>query len=275
VSLHGTLGRTAGVAETAEHHPTLQHRRYGSGPALVILHGLLGCRDNWHPVAKALSRDFSVYALDQRNHGHSFHSPRFDYPAMARDLLRFMDAHELAAAAVLGHSMGGKTAIQFAALHPQRVNRLVIVDITHQASRPAYTAAIEALLRLELETARSLREADERLAPEIPDEGLRRFLMKNLSRAGDGRLHWKVNLGAIHRHHAAICGPVAVPAVARPCLFVRGGSSGYIRDADWPEIRRAFPLAELVTVPRAGHWVHVDAKEAFLQAVSSFLKRPV
>jgi pimeloyl-ACP methyl ester carboxylesterase len=222
-------------------------------------------------VAKDLSRRFSVVVPDLRNHGQSFHSARFDYEVMARDVQRLMDAFATDRATLIGHSMGGKVALRLAALFPERVERLVVVDITHQASRPFYGEAIEALLRLDLNSIIRLKDVEERLRPAIPDPSLRLFLMKNLDRRPNGAYRWKVNLDAIRDNLGRICGPVAVRTSLAPCLFIRGGRSDCVRDADWPEIRRIFPQAQLATIPQAGHWVHVDAKAAFLKTVEEFL----
>jgi pimeloyl-ACP methyl ester carboxylesterase len=251
----------------------LHCKRYGAGEPLIILHGLFGCWDNWHPVAKNLSRRFCVHVPDLRNHGRSFHSERFDYDVMAEDIRRLMDALDLRRTSLLGHSMGGKVALRFAALFPERLERLVVVDITPRASRPVYSAAVEALWRLDVKSLTRLKDAEEKLRPAIPDPAVRLFLLKNLDPLPDGRYHWRVNLEAIRRGMAVIHGPVAVRPTTAPCLFVRGGQSEYIRDADWPEIKRVFPQAELATIPHAGHWVHVEDPPAFLRVVNEFLAR--
>jgi pimeloyl-ACP methyl ester carboxylesterase len=254
--------------------PSLHYKTFGTGEPLVILHGLFGGWDNWYPVAKALSGRFGVYVVDQRNHGQSFHSDRFDYEVMAQDLRVFMDQRRLAAAALLGHSMGAKTAMRFAALFPERVRQLIVVDITHRSTGGVPAAAIEALRRLDLVALARLKDADDLLQPAVPDVGLRRFLLKNLDRTPDGRFRWKVHLEAIRRNLPLICGPVEVRMFSKPSLFIRGADSPYIADADWPEIRRFYPQAQLVAIPGSGHWPHVDNQPAFLQAVADFLDRP-
>jgi esterase len=185
-----------------------------------------------------------------------------------------MDALAVDRASLLGHSMGGKVGLRFAALFPERLERLVVVDITHRASRPVYAEAIEALARLDLESLTRLKDAEERLRPAIPDPTVRLFLLKNLDHLPDGGYRWKVNLDVIRRAADVICGPVAVPRTPVPSLFIRGGRSDYIRDADWVELRQLFPQAELATIPHAGHWVHVDDPPGFLRVVRDFLARP-
>jgi esterase len=252
----------------------LHAREYGSGAPLIILHGLFGSWENWHPVAKALSHRFTVHVVDQRNHGGSFHSSRFDYDAMAEDLRDFMSAHQLAKAALLGHSLGGKTAMRFAAMFPAQVERLIVVDIAPRGYPPAQADAIDALARLDLARIATLRAADEHLQTAIPDPALRRFLLKNLKSAPDGRYRWKVNIDAIRRAYPCLCGPVALNPWPGPCLFVRGGHSDYIRDSDWQDIRTVFPQAHLCTLPAAGHWVHVDDPAGFVRTVTDFMGQP-
>lgn len=252
----------------------LFYKRYGSGEPLIILHGLFGCWHNWHPVAQELARRFCVCVPDLRNHGQSFHSERFDYDVMADDIRRLMDDLGVRRASLLGHSIGGKVALRFAALFPELLERLIVVDIIHQATPPVYAEAIEALSRLDLKSISRLKDAEERLRPAIPDPAVRLFLLKNLDLLQNGSYRWKVNLDAIRLTLDTICGPVAVCRTLAPCLFIRGGRSDHIRDADWPEIRRVFPQAELATIPHAGHWVHVDDPRAFLRVVNEFMARP-
>jgi pimeloyl-ACP methyl ester carboxylesterase len=251
--------------------PLLDCKRYGSGEPIFILHGLFGCRDNWHPVAKALSRHLCVYVPDLRNHGRSFHSPRFDYNVMADDIRRLMNALAVERATLLGHSMGGKAAMRLTVLAPERINRLIVVDITPHASRPIFSEAVEALCKLNLRSFARLKDIDECLRPDIPDAAVRLFLLKNLKRSPAGGFCWKFNLHAIRNNLDRICGDITVRKTPVPCLFIRGGRSDHLQDADWPNIRRIFPRAQLATVQDAGHWVHIDAKSAFLNTVEEFL----
>ena len=255
---------------TPPHH--LHARVYGSGAPLIILHGLFGSWENWHPVAKALSAHFTVHVVDQRNHGSSFHSSRLDYDAMAEDIRDYMGAHRLAKAALLGHSMGGKTAMRFAAMFPDQLERLIIVDIAPRGYPPSQAATIDALAQLDLARIATLRTADEHLQSAIPDTSERRFLLKNLKPAAEGRTRWKVNIDAIRRAYPSLCGPVTLDPWPGPCLFVRGERSDYIRDRDWEDIRTAFPQAHLCTLPAAGHWVHVDDPPGFVRAVTDFME---
>jgi pimeloyl-ACP methyl ester carboxylesterase len=251
--------------------PILHCKRYGFGEPLLILHGLFGCWDNWHPVAKVLSQRFCVFVPDLRNHGRSFHSPQFDYDVMAGDIRSLMDALALDRAVLLGHSMGGKVALRFAALHPEPVQRLIVVDITHKAVRSTYGEAVEALAQLDLRSLGSLKDAEAKLRQAVPDPVVRLFLLKNLEHRLDGAYRWKVNVDAIRRNLPLICGPVDIGEFTKPCLFIRGSQSNYIDGCAWSEIRSSFPQAQLVTIPGSGHWPHADNKAAFLAAVNGFL----
>ena len=251
----------------------LHYRAFGSGVPLVILHGLFGCWHNWYPVARALADRFRVFAVDQRNHGDSGHAEPLDYEHLADDVRSLLDELGLPRAVLLGHSMGGKTALRFADRFPGRVDRLIVVDIGPRAYPPVHREAIDALCGLELKDIPRLRDADQRLAPAIPDPALRLFLLKNLARSPAG-FRWKVNLEAIRRGYAGLCAPLPLRGGPTPALFVCGGRSDYVRDGDWPAVQGLFPRAQRVVISGAGHWVHVDDEPGFLAAVLAFLEGP-
>ncbi|MCU0585675.1 MAG: alpha/beta fold hydrolase [Desulfobacterales bacterium] len=248
----------------------LRFKRYGAGPPLLLLHGLFGSADGWHPVAKALGEDFAVHAIDQRNHGASVHSAHMDYDTMAEDARDLMTCLGLGRAGLIGHSMGGKTAMRFASRFPEMTAALVVVDIAPRGYPPIHAGAIEALARLDLGRIPALREAEAALAPAIPDPILRRFLLKSLDRTPEGGFRWKVNLSAVRRAYPTLCAPLTLRPWPGPCLFVRGAASDYITDGDWAAIRSVFPQARLATIPGAGHWVQADDPAAFIRTVSRF-----
>ncbi len=253
---------------------SLSFATHGSGSrALVVLHGFLGASGNWHTLArKAFAPHFHVYLPDARNHGRSPHSPAFSYADMAADLEAFLDVHHLPSAFLLGHSMGGKTAMQFALSHPDRTRALVVVDMAPRAYPAHHDALLDALNGLDLSAIASRQQADEALASAIPDWGVRQFLLKNLVAQPGGGYHWAMNLPVLTERYAEVTRAVTAPTpYPGPTLFVRGEKSGYVRDADWPEIERLFPHAQLVTIPDAGHWVHAEAPQALAEAVVSFL----
>lgn len=251
----------------------LHFKESGQGRAVILLHGLFGSADNWHPVALRLAESFRVFALDQRNHGQSPHSDAMNYPLMAADVNEFMAARGLATAAVIGHSMGGKTAMQFALQFPERVERLIVADMAPRAYAPAHGKIFAAQLALDLKSFSTRQQIEDALAPEIPDLVLRRFLLKNLGRNAAGGFFWKINLRGVAENDPRLREPVfaAVP-YAKPALFIRGGKSDYINPADEPLIYELFPQAKIPVIAGAGHWVHADAPEAFLRLVLDFLR---
>jgi len=250
----------------------LHFREYGQGPPLIILHGLFGSLDNWSAISSRLAPDFHVYAVDQRNHGGSLHSDEMNYRLMADDLREFMEDRAIDKAHVLGHSMGGKTAMQFALQYGRKVDRLVVVDVAPRAYEPEHEYIFAALFGLDLPKYRTRPEIEQALAPQINDLAVRRFLLKNLVRSPDDMFEWRFNLSGLHRNYSALAGGLDREGeFDGPSLFLRGEKSDYVADSDWPAIQKQFPRAESVTVPGAGHWVHVESMEFFLVTVKKFL----
>jgi len=252
----------------------LAYQRYGAGPPLLILHGLLGSGDNWHTLSRnTFSEHYEVFTIDLRNHGRSPHSDVFDYPAMVEDLVAFMDAHGLKRAHVLGHSMGGKVAMHFALIHPALVDHLIVVDIAPKPYPPHHARIFEALRALDLGAYRTRAQIDAALARQLPEAAVRQFLLKNLM-LEDGTYFWKINLEGIYRNYDRINGELGVDGqFAGPALFVRGGASPYIADEDETAITRFFPAADIITIEGAGHWIHAEKPDAFAEAVLTFLDR--
>jgi len=253
--------------------PLLHYERQGKGPTLFIIHGLFGSARNWRSLARRYARDFDVIAVDLRNHGQSFHDPQMDYPSMAGDLLRLMDALALPRAHLLGHSMGGKTAMWFAHQWPERVDRLVVADIAPVSYHHSYAGLIEPVMQLDLSSIRSRRDADEQLKAEIPDDAIRLFLLQSLEHS-DAGWRWQINWPAIRAHIDDITGFPDIDGwcIEQPSLFIRGGFSDYLRDEYWPLIERHFPKARLETIVRAGHWLHAEQPDAFFDITCRFLE---
>jgi pimeloyl-ACP methyl ester carboxylesterase len=250
----------------------LHYQIYGSGHPLIILHGLFGSLGNWHTLSKNWGNYFQVCALDQRNHGNSPHSDEFNYNLMAEDVKEFMLQQRLGSAYLLGHSMGGKTAMQFALNYPASVDKLIVVDIAPKAYPPNHEKIFAALNALDLASLASRTEADARLAQDIPDLSMRQFLLKNLARGAAGDFHWKMNLAAIYQNYQQINQAIdAAGAFDKPTLFVKGGKSHYIQAEDGALIKKLFPQAKIVELPQAGHWAHADAPKEFLQLIIDFL----
>ncbi len=252
----------------------LHYETFGSGQPVVLLHGLFGSLSDWGGVSQVLAESFQVFVVDQRNHGASPHSSLFDYPALARDLEAFMDEQGLASAILIGHSMGGKTAMEFALSHPERVDCLVVVDIAPRAYAPFHVDIVEALLSVDPQKFASRTEVGEALKPKIPKEPVRQFLLKNIIRSPEGKLNWRLNLKGIQENYSHIIEELNPGRqFVKPTLFVRGGKSEYIREKDLALIRQYFPLAKVVTFPQTGHWVIAENPQDFLKTVLPFVEK--
>lgn len=249
----------------------LNFKELGSGKPMVILHGLFGSLDNWMTLGRRFSEDFHVYLIDQRNHGHSDHDDVMSYEAMAEDLLQFMDDHGLNDVVLIGHSMGGKTAMQFAMDHADRLSRLAVVDIGPQGYEVHHDQIIRAMQSLDMANVSSRRQAEDELATMIEDNDTCQFLLKNLYRKKDDEnatYAWRFNLDVI----ASEIEEVGLPIHGEcrlPTLFIRGSRSNYLAADQLAEIQTQFPNAELVSL-KTGHWVHAEDPEGLFKIVSEF-----
>lgn len=253
----------------------LYYRYEGQGGALIILHGLLGSSDNWRAMSKRLAQQFTVYSLDLRNHGQSPHAAKMNYVIMAEDIREFIQEHGLAHFFLLGHSLGGKVAMQFAATHPNEVEKLVVVDIAPKAYPPSQKVLLAALRALDLTRIGSFSDADTALKPSISEAALRQFLIKNLSRDETGHFRWRIGLNEIAENYDALTAAIAIdPPFEKPACFIRGGRSEFIADEDGALIRWVFPRAKIEIIEGAGHWVQSEAPEEFYRTVVSFLSAP-
>lgn len=251
----------------------LHYQAYGSGSPLIILHGLFGMLDNWHSISRSLGTDFHVYALDQRNHGRSPHSEVLTHAAMANDVLDFMDHEGISSAFLLGHSMGGKVAMRVALSQPQRVQKLVVVDIAPRSYAPLHDGVFEALTSIDLGQTSSRDEINAGLAQWIPQPDVRQFLMKNLARGDDGSYHWKMNLRVIQANYQEVLREVVSDyPCQKPALFIRSTRSSYLLESDRPRILRLFPNSTLVDF-ETGHWIHAEAPDLFVSTVKDFLQQ--
>jgi len=245
-----------------------------SGPPLLILHGLFGNRRNWSWHARELARDFSVFALDLRNHGDSPHANTMSYPEMAADVLEFLDDIGLDEAYLLGHSMGGKVAMQLALANPQRVNRLLVVDIAPVAygeERGDHENVFSGLLAMDLARLASRAEAERKLEPFVGEEAVRKFLVSNLVRGEEAAFQWRFNLSALRDNYGRLReGMQAGGSFQKPVLFIKGGESNYIQQQDWTVIQQYFPRARIKTVMGAGHWPHAAKPQVFYKLVRDF-----
>jgi esterase len=250
----------------------LHYKSHGQGTPLILLHGLFGGSDNWHGIATRLADQFHVVVPDLRNHGQSPHSDEMNYSVMAADVAELLATLGWPSAAVLGHSMGGKAAMQLALTRPELVQKLIVADMSPRAYTPLHNEIIAALTALDVASFTSRTEIEEALAGPIPSLNLRRFLLKNLGRTADGTFEWKINLSGLARGYpnlrAAVTGPQSYTG---PTLFIRGSKSEYLRATGEPSIPELFPQASITTLEGAGHWLHADNPEAFTRLVNDFL----
>lgn len=255
----------------------LFYRKYGQGKPLFIFHGLFGQCDNWQTIAKALGENgFEVYAVDQRNHGLSPHSDEFNYKVMSADLNELLADLGFDKASLLGHSMGGKTVLQFAVDHPEKISKLIVADIAPKYYAPHHEQVIAGLKEVDIDNIKTRKEADERLSKHITDSGTKQFLLKNIYWKTDTQLAWRFNFETIVKNIEEVGLEIEFNKVYTKkdfdALFIRGSKSKYILDSDIPEIRNNLPDAEFMTVDGAGHWLHADKPKEFMEAILNFLQ---
>lgn len=248
-------------------------REYGQGKPLIILHGLFGSSDNWLTQAKLFADSFKVYTVDLRNHGLSPHSDLFDYPSMVGDLAEFLDDHNIIAPVFIGHSMGGKAAMNFALTHPEKIDKLIVVDISPRAYDLEHYAILDGLNAIPVETITARNEAEDILSKFVPDSDVRQFLLKNLQRKPSGGFSWKINLPVLTEKLSNIGVDLQVKGTfTKPTLFIRGARSNYVLDGDWDRISTLFPEAMLETMD-TGHWVQAEKPKEFVDLVIQWLGR--
>ena len=252
----------------------LYSRIEGEGKPLVIIHGFLGMSDNWKSFGSLYAAEgFQTHMLDLRNHGKSFHSDDFSYDVMSQDVLEYCKANNLDKVAIIGHSMGGKVAMLFATTYPEMVEKLVVADIGPKYYAPHHQDIFAGLNAVDFSTKPSRTEIEETLFPYIPDFGTRQFLMKNLYWVEPGQLDFRFNLKVFNAKKEVI--GTALPeknVFEKPTLFIRGGNSRYILDADFESIKKHFPKAVFETIPNVGHWLHAENPKLFFEETARFLK---
>lgn len=249
----------------------LNYKEYGEGEAVIILHGLLGMLDNWHSFARKLSAHYHVITLDQRNHGKSFHSDEFSYPILSDDLNNFLNEHGIDKCHLIGHSMGGKTVMQFQADHPQKIDKSIIVDIAPKEYSGGHEHIFKALLTLNLNEINSRKEATDYIDDILKNKNVTLFLLKNLKRNDDKSFKWKANIEALWKNYDDIKTFGALHSkIDLDTLFIRGSDSNYILDTDLETIRSIYSKAQIQTVQGSGHWVHAEKPDALLKHVTDF-----
>ena len=250
----------------------LNYKMWGSGPTIVILHGLFGSLDNWSTIARSLAQQYTVFVVDLRNHGKSFHHPEFNYDVMSRDVLDWSEKMQLEDYVIVGHSMGGKVAMHLALNHVQVLRKLVVVDIGPKAYPVHHQTLIDGMFALDMNNISSRQQADEQLKPWVSEFGVRQFLLKNLKRSENGGFEWKINLPVIASQIEAVGAALPSGEIDLPTLFMSGARSSYIVPEDIVFIKEQFPQAIFETVPEAGHWVHAESPKSFLSMLLDYIQ---
>lgn len=245
-------------------------------PAVVILHGLLGSSRNWMTIGKALAERFDVHALDLRNHGLSPHHSSMEWPELCADVAAHLDRENLGGVTLLGHSLGGKVAMRLACQEPERVGRLIVVDIAAKAYPPYHLGEFEAMRRIPLDRIASRKEAEDVLAESISDWAMRQFLLTNLARTENGAFRWQIHLDAIDAALPSLAANSLQPGMRYegPSLLIAGGRSSFLEAGDAEAMQtNHLPCLQVKRLPRAGHNVHIDDRSGFLEAVQGFLSQ--
>jgi esterase len=262
----------------------LFYRKFGEGPPLIILHGLYGSSDNWVSIAKKIGDSFTVYLPDQRNHGQSPHSDTHDYNSMMDDLFELVSELRIKKFFLAGHSMGGKTAIAFAAKWPEMIYGLLIADISpftnENIRKPEYSrhlTILNTILSTDLSKIRSRSEAESLLSAKISSEKVRGFILKNLQRNTGGIFTWKLNALSLFDNLNKIMEGIELkaeftdPITGFPVIFLKGGHSNYLAASDIASIRKVFPASEFIVIQGAGHWIHADKPDEVIKYLRKFL----
>jgi esterase len=253
-------------------------RKYGSGPPLIILHGLYGSSDNWATIAKNISDSFTVYLPDQRNHGQSPHSPIHDYDSMSNDVHELATDQKLNKFFLAGHSMGGKTAISFSLKWPEMLNGLLIADISPFKNENSNTVAfnqnltiLRSILSIDLSRISARDDVRKALFEKISSEKTIGLILKNLERTHSNSFKWKVNASSLIDNLDRIMEGIDPRAYINhqitgfPVMFLRGDESDYLPESDIKNISLIFPAAEFITIKGAGHWLHADKPEEVIK----------
>lgn len=249
----------------------LFYNKVGSGRPIIILHGFLGTSDNWITVARKLQDEFEVYLLDQRNHGQSPASMEHTMELMAKDLHEFITDHEIKNPILMGHSMGGKTVMTYSAMYPDQFDRLIIVDIAPRKYKAHHQQLFDALNSLDLKNLESRTQAEEKLKPLIPDDGIRMFLLKNLNRTSEG-FSWKANFPVLEKSQDQVGKAIVGDHLTdKKVYFIQGENSAYIQSEDRVRIKEMYPNASILSIKKSGHWPHAEQPDAFFSTLKVLL----
>ncbi|MDI9246510.1 alpha/beta fold hydrolase [Marinobacter sp. CHS3-4] len=257
----------------------LNYKVVGEGRPVILLHGLFGSLDNLGVIARGLQDKWQIHALDLRNHGKSPHTDTMTYPEMADDVLAYMDAQGLETASVLGHSMGGKVAMQLALQAPERITSIIVADISPVTYQPRHDHVLEGLKAVDLAALGSRTDADRALSEYVEEAGVRQFLLKNLAPvpageqdASGARYRWRLNIPVIDQSYSDLSSaPEGEGPYEGPVLFIKGSDSAYIQTKHRDTIKSLFPNADLRIIEGTGHWLHAEKPDTFIALCRRFL----
>jgi len=240
---------------------------------LIILHGFLGMGDNWKSHAKYFaSKGLKVHLIDQRNHGRSFWSNEFNYNLLVNDLLEYMNYNNILEPIIMGHSMGGKTAMQFSFIFSNRIKKLIIIDIAPKKYIPRHDKILKGLSELDFNIIKSRNEADYQLIKYVPELEVRQFLLKNLYWKTKDELALRFNISVLKDSSIEINNELFIKnSFIKPALFLKGEKSDYIKNEDLNLIEKYFPKSKIKTISNAGHWLHVENQKDFISEIMVFL----
>ena len=251
---------------------TLNHKSFGDGKPLVILHGLLGSLDNWVTVSKYLAKKYKVYVIDLPNHGKSYHTKHFSYKNMANDLDSFFVEHGLTKFSLLGHSMGGKLALKYVDMFQNKIDKLILVDIANQNYESTrFNNVFDAIFSISLNNLKSRKDADSIVSEIIKNAGERHFVLKNLKRTGQG-FEWSPNINLLYSNLSAISSKISLNnKVKKSTLLILGENSNYFTDQDKNDLSNEFEKYLIKSVKNSGHWVHAENPKDFILVLEAFL----
>ena len=240
---------------------------------ILILHGFLGSGDNWKSVGRKLNPlGYTIHLIDQRNHGRSFHSEKFDYDIMCEDLFNYIKYYNINNAILIGHSMGGKTAMNFSLNHPKLVSKLIVLDTSPREYPVLHQNIIDSLKEIDLSIFTNRKEIDIELRKSVTQQGLRNFLTKNIYRMNDGNLNFRFNLQSLSQNIDKIGQKIeSNTKFSSEVIFIKGETSDYINESDKVMINNLFPNAKFYKIPNAGHWLHVDNPIDFISILLSLI----
>jgi esterase len=249
----------------------LHSKILGTGTPLIILHGYLGMSDNWKTLGNKYAEKFEVHLIDQRNHGRSFHSNEFSYDLMVDDLKKYIDFHKLDKCILLGHSMGGKTAMQFALNYPDFVEKLIVADIANKTYPPHHQYILKALSEVDFKIHKNRKEIEQILSTFIDEAGVIQFLMKNIYRKEKTELAYRFNVDVLReKYNEVVTTFKSNSTFKKPTLFLKGSKSNYIMKEDLVTIQENFPNAKIIDIKNAGHWLHAEQPQDFFYETMKF-----